>query len=48
MDYYLAFKSIIKGVNMNGHWCCGEEMQVGDVTADGYDVYVCDLCGREE
>jgi hypothetical protein len=48
MDYDLEVENIKKGVNMNGHWCCGEEMEIGDVTSDGYDVYICNLCGREE
>lgn len=31
-----------------GHWCCGEPMEVGKVSGDGYDVFVCPICGREE
>jgi len=33
---------------MNGHYCCGEEMEIVGVTPDGYDIYKCTLCGRRE
>ena len=33
---------------MSGHWCCGEELEISGITPDGYDIWKCTLCGREE
>lgn len=33
---------------MAGHWCCGEEMEISGISPDGYDIYRCTLCGKEE
>jgi len=33
---------------INYRCCCGEEMKIVSVTSDGYDIYKCNLCEREE
>ena len=33
---------------MTGHWCCGEPMEIAGQTEDGYDIFKCSLCEREE
>ena len=33
---------------MNGHWHCGEPMEVCGTDAYGYDIYECSLCGYRE
>ena len=32
---------------MNGHWHCGEPMEICGTDAEGNDIYECTLCGTK-
>jgi len=35
-------------LKINGHWCCGEPMEISGIAPDGVDIYKCSLCEKEE